>query len=267
MNSTIVRKSWTAAFLLLLAIPSFSKLSAQERRTHEVGIIAHRGYWRTAGSSQNSRVSLQKAQDLDLFGSEIDVWLTTDGVVMVNHDNKYDGVVLEKSTSDVCRQLVLSNGEFMPTLPELLELIATRPSGTKLIIEVKPHSTPERDRAAADSAMALVRRYGLEREVEYISFSLHACNRLVQNDAKAKVAYLNGDKAPAELHALGHAGIDYHVNAFRKHPEWVAEAHALGMYVNVWTVDDEASIQEMIRLGVDYITTNEPVRTRRLIAR
>ena len=80
--------------LMLLALAPLSMLSAQGRRTHEVGIIAHRGHWRTAGSSQNSRVSLQKAQDLNLFGSEIDVWLTTDGVVMVNHDNKYDGVVL-----------------------------------------------------------------------------------------------------------------------------------------------------------------------------
>ena len=255
-------KSAMALVLACLMVPMDAQAQGNK---HEVGIIAHRGYWTTAGSAQNSRASLQKAQDLEIFGSEIDVWITTDGVIMVNHDNKYNGVVLEKSTSEECRRLVLGNGERMPTLPELLSMMATNRSGTKLIIEVKKHTSAERDRAAADSVMALVRRYGLEREVEYISFSMPACNRLIANDAKAKVAYLNGDKAPAELHALGHPGLDYHVNAFRSHPEWVAEAHALGMYVNVWTIDDEPSIREMIDLGVDYITTNEPVLTRRIL--
>ena len=37
------------------------------------------------------------------------------------------------------------------------------------------------------------------------------------------------------------------------------------MSVNVWTVNDEETIKEMIDLGVDCITTNEPYLVRQLL--
>lgn len=77
--------------------------------------------------------------------------------------------------------------------------------------------------------------------------------------------YLRGDIAPAELHKLGINGIDYHYKAFYEHPEWVKEAHDLGMSVNVWTVNHESDMKAMIGLGVDCITTNEPLLLRSLL--
>ena len=64
---------------------------------------------------------------------------------------------------------------------------------------------------------------------------------------------------------MGLTGIDYNIKVFRQHPEWVAEAHALGMNVNVWTVDEAEDIQAMQQLGVDYITTNKPKLCEELI--
>ena len=64
---------------------------------------------------------------------------------------------------------------------------------------------------------------------------------------------------------MGINGIDYHFSKFYAHPEWVEQAHKLGMSVNVWTVDDPADIQAMIDLGVDCITTNEPLKVRELL--
>lgn len=54
-------------------------------------IVAHRGFWRTAGSAQNSLTSLQKSAELGLYGSEFDVWITADGVPVVFHDAVWDG--------------------------------------------------------------------------------------------------------------------------------------------------------------------------------
>ncbi|MBQ1866448.1 MAG: glycerophosphodiester phosphodiesterase, partial [Bacteroidales bacterium] len=51
----------------------------------------------------------------------------------------------------------------------------------------------------------------------------------------------------------------------KNHPEWVAEAHSLGMSVNCWTVNNEEDIKAMIDLGVDCITTNEPLLVRKLL--
>ena len=60
-------------------------------------------------------------------------------------------------------------------------------------------------------------------------------------------------------------GLDYHYSNFVQHPEWVKEAHDLGMIVNVWTVNKEEMMQQMIDLGVDYITTDKPETALKLI--
>ena len=64
---------------------------------------------------------------------------------------------------------------------------------------------------------------------------------------------------------LGLAGIDYSMKVLRKNPEWVKQAHDLGLEVNVWTVDEEADMKYFIDLGVDYITTDYPERLQALL--
>ena len=51
------------------------------------------------------------------------------------------------------------------------------------------------------------------------------------------------------------------------HPEWVKQAHDLGLKVNVWTVNKEEDMQAMLDLGVDFITTNNPVELKALIGK
>lgn len=36
---------------------------------------------------------------------------------------------------------------------------------------------------------------------------------------------------------MGLAGLDYSIKVLKQHPEWIKEAHQLGLEVNVWTVD------------------------------
>ena len=45
-----------------------SVASAQAQKSQ---VIAHRGYWKTAGSAQNSITALQKADSIHCYGSEI----------------------------------------------------------------------------------------------------------------------------------------------------------------------------------------------------
>ena len=64
-------------------------------------VIAHRGYWKAEGSAQNSLASLRKAAEAKVYGSEFDVQMTADGIVVVNHDNTipqpYPGLLTSKS--------------------------------------------------------------------------------------------------------------------------------------------------------------------------
>ena len=109
------------------------------------------------------------------------------------------------------------------------------------------------------AALDAVRRAGMNKRVEYISFSKNICEQLIANGPKGiKVAYLGGDLSPRELAERGYTGLDYHIGTMRAHEEWFDEARKLGLEINVWTVNDEGSMKYLIGKGVDYITTDEP---------
>ena len=64
---------------------------------------------------------------------------------------------------------------------------------------------------------------------------------------------------------LGYQGIDYSYKILFKHPEWIKEAHELGLKVNGWTSDDDVVIKKLIEMKVDFITTNRPVEVSKII--
>ena len=73
------------------------------------------------------------------------------------------------------------------------------------------------------------------------------------------VFYPNGELSPKELKELVADGLDYHMGVIKKHPEWIKEAHELGLKVKVWTVYEVEDMKSLIEQKVDFITTNEPV--------
>ena len=221
-------------------------------------VIAHRGAWNDTDASQNSRASLKEALDMNVYGSETDVWMTTDGHLMINHDATLNGVSMENSAYSEVRDLKLKNGETIPQLQDFLDALKASASQTKLIIELKEHSTTARNVAAAKAIVEAVQAAGVQDKVEYISFSLDGCKAFCKADPSAKVAYLRGGVAPADLLRDGINGLDYHIAEFRNHTGWIDEAHRLGMTANVWTVDALKDMAEMTNMNVDFITTNNP---------
>ncbi len=247
--------------LILLMLTAVFPAAAQQPQ-----IVAHRGYWDLPGCSQNSIASLREAQRFGCWGSELDIHVTADDVIVVNHDDSIGGTHIETSPFAAVRAHYLSNGEPVPTLDEYLSQGLMDPSCV-LVIELKPHSRQDREDRLMELCLAALKARGLydPARVAFISFSHHICRELAKRAPEFTTQYLEGDLSPQQLHEEGIAGLDYHYSVFRKHPEWVAEAHALGMSVNVWTVNNEKTIREMITLGVDQITTNDPALVRRLI--
>ena len=154
----------------------------------------------------------------------------------------------------------------MPTLDEYLEQGA-KCSTTVLVLEFKSQYDEARENALVDLALQKIKDHNLydPSRIMFISFSLNICKRVAQLAPEFTNQYLSGDIAPAELNAMGINGIDYHYQTLGNHPEWVSEAHALGMSVNAWTVNNSDEIQNMIGLGVDCITTNAPLLVRELL--
>lgn len=244
--------------LYLISLSCLGELNAQPY------IIAHRGFWNVEGISQNSLASLRQAAEAACWGSEFDVWMTLDSVLVVNHDGKIGNYDIQNVNYADIRNLKLSNGEILPTLKEYL-LVGKNYPDLKLILELKSHKNSAQENEAAKKIVDMVADLGLKRQVEYISFSLNACKQLIHLDPTAKVAYLNGDLSPQQVKEIGLTGIDYYWEIIQNHPYWVKDAQALGLSVNVWTVNSPKEQEYMIRLGVDYITTDCPLDVRKLL--
>src|SRR5574344_76308 len=232
-------------------------------------VVAHRGY-HTTGSAENSVGALAKAQTLGAYASETDVWITTDGVVMVNHNASYptdpNSLRIDSSTYDQLKGIKLSDGESAPRLIDFLTQLK-KDAKMKLVIEIKTQGTREKNNRCVDSTMALVSRYGLKDQVMYIAFDYTNCLRVVAAQPSADVEYLNGDKTPAVVKADGLKGVDYYYSNFANNPTWISDAQKIGVDVNVWTVDDSAMMLDYIGKGVTYITTNKPDVLKGLISK
>ena len=261
-HSTNISNDMTKKLILAAAmlLTGSAAVAAQPK------VISHRGYWTAPESAQNSIASFTKADAIGVFGSEIDVWLTADDKLIVNHDRVYKGtdINMEKSTLKEITSIVLPNGENIPTLDAYLRLVATKPN-TRLILEMKSLSDLKREDLATEKIVKALRKYNLLDRTDIIAFSINACLAFKKLMPDGRIFYLNGDLAPRSIKKLGLTGIDYSMSVLRKNPKWVEQAHKEGLEVNVWTVDTEEDMRYFIDLGVDYITTDYPERLQALL--
>ena len=222
-------------------------------------IIAHRGYWKTEPkTAQNSIESLKNAQKLKVYGSEFDVRMTKDGVLVVNHDEDVNKVVIADTSFKELKSQKLSNGEKIATLEKYLKQ-GKKDSSVKLIVEIKPAKTPELENEIVAKTIELIEKKNLEGQSEFISFSLNVCKEIKKRKPNYKVQYLNGELSPQEIKDLGIDGIDYHYSVFlEKNPTWISEARELGIITNTWTVNSPEVFEKLKTMGVDFVTTDTP---------
>lgn len=220
-------------------------------------IVAHRGYWDCAGSAQNSITSLKLADKIGCYGSEFDVHLTKDGVIVVHHDQNVGKIDIQTSTYKALKKERLKNGEKIPTLEQYLD--AGKDLSCKLVLEIKRQKVQSHEDSLVRQCVDMVKSKGLTDRIVWISFSGKACELLHQLLPDAHIQYLLGDWDPKTIKAKGLSGIDYEQKVLALHQEWIKECHDLGLVVNVWTVNDLNTINQFIKAGVDFITTNAPV--------
>lgn len=220
-------------------------------------VVAHRGYWDHPGSAQNSLTALRLADSIAVYAVECDVWLTRDGGLVVDHDKVFKGVDMPASTMLEACSVTLDNGEKLPTFDEFLAHARRYPS-LRLVVEYKCEGDEGREKEAIAKILKALTYFGDLKRTDFISFSLTACKEFHEAAPEIPVYYLNGDLSPAEIAALGFAGIDYSRRTMERHPEWFKEAHDLGLQVNVWTVNEEDHMHQLIDQGADLITTNKP---------
>lgn len=220
-------------------------------------IIAHKGY-HPGDVPENSLEALIKAQELGVYGSEFDVWMTLDSKVVVYHDKTVTVNGVSKKVYECTYAELKTAVPSLATLEEFLEQGKKCPA-VKLICEIKYHDDGDRTVSAAEACHALVSAAGMTAQVEYISVNAAALKRLAVLSPGVMLQDVNSDYPMdrATAVAAGIKGINYDFNKLTD--AQIADAHEKGMVVGTWTVDKEEDMRTMINRGVDFITTNEPV--------
>jgi len=259
---------------LLLFIGYLSTILSTMAQTTETiqfadnNVVAHRGAWKANDLPENSIAALRHAIAMGCTGSEFDVRMTGDGILVVIHDEKHNSLLVEESTYAELSEEKLKNGEILPTLKETLLAGMTHNTSTGLIVEIKPSQSKARGQVIATKVIELIDELGADPYIHtFISFDYHILLRILELNPNAKTEYLNGEKTPKELAEDGISGLDYNVKVYKKHPNWIIEAKALGMTLNVWTANKRKDLNYFIENGFDCITTDRPERLFKLITK
>lgn len=253
---------------LAAAVAALTICTDADAQKKECGIVAHRGFWNCeeAGYAENSIAALRCAQEAGLWGSEFDVNMTSDEVLLIYHDSSIDGKKIEKHPYSDFKDFKIENGETVPTVDEYLEQGKKYPE-TILVYEMKPHSSAEVEDRLIELSIAKLQEHGLldPQRVMFISFSLHICEVIAKELPGYTVQFLGSSKSPEELAERGINGVDYNHMVYSIHKKWYQQARDHDMSVNAWTVNKESDMQNMFELGVDYLTTNNPLEARALM--
>ena len=243
-------------FILLLMVCHV--YSHAQKKSAKTKVIAHRGAWKNTNLPQNSLGALNAAINMGCYASECDIWMTSDSVLVVNHDPHFYEMPIESTTYNELLGKKYPNGESIATLQQFLSVIIKQ-KGTRLVLDIKPSKiSKERSIVTARKSYEMVVANKAKKIVDYILFDYDACLALKKLDGKANIAYLNGDKSPEEVANDGLWGIDYSYKALQKNEAWIADAKRRKLTVNIWTVNDRALAESYIRQDVEFLTTDEP---------
>jgi glycerophosphoryl diester phosphodiesterase len=244
----------------------FPYLDAVCDEPHAVLAFAHRGgaYHPEIEGLENTLVAFRHAVELGYTYLETDVHATRDGVLFAFHDAALDrvtehrGTVAELTAADVGRALI-GGREQIPTMASLFEEFP----GVRFNIDIKSD-------AAVEPLADLVRAVGAHDRICVGSFSQGRIERF-RRLAGGQVATAAG---PLEvglfrvlpvarvIDALVRRGAAALQVPHRKKgvtvltPGLVRRAHALGLHVHVWTIDDPDHMHDLLDLGVDGVMTD-----------
>jgi glycerophosphoryl diester phosphodiesterase len=235
-------------------------------------VVAHRGASRT--DPENTFRAFDAAVKAGADYVELDVRLTVDAVAVVMHDldvsrtTDGSGFVHQLSLEEV-KRLDASGGRGpraeVPTLRESLELLSGR-IGVNIEIKNIP-GEPAFDsprEAAAEQVVKTLDDLAFPGPVLVSSFNWLSIERIQVLDGAIPTGFLSPavvDPRAALVYARsrGHAFVLPQAGALLDAADaFVEEAHAGGIQVGTWTVDDAEDIGRLFAMGVDAVATNDP---------
>lgn len=225
----------------------------------QVKMIAHRGLSLLA--PENTLPAYELAGKYGYYGAECDVHETKDGEFILLHDELLNRTTTgsgkpERYSLAELKQLVVNEGSQIqkyphlkiPTLQEFLNVC--KRWGMLPVIEIK-----EMEPDSVQRLLRTIKNFGELNQVMIISFSKEIVTEVRKISDEIQIQWLAD---------LTHDNIDYcatyrmGIDSYKKKvsKEMVEYAHSKGVVVNTWTVDSGEQMENLIEMGVDFISTN-----------
>ncbi|HMO25834.1 MAG TPA: glycerophosphodiester phosphodiesterase [Tepidisphaeraceae bacterium] len=239
-------------------------------------IVAHRGASHDAPENTMAAFRLGFEQHADAI--EGDFWLTADGQIVAFHDKdtrRVTGGAVDRLVSEMTlvelQQLDVGSWKdprfASERPPALADVLAILPEGKLFFIEIKcgPEIVPEMKRVIERSGVSL-------QQLRVISFNADVIAETKRVIPEMKAYWLSSyrtdratgavtpthDEILATLHRTSADGFDGKADLAQLTPQFVQRLRDAGYELHVWTVNDLDLARQLVRLGVDSITTDRP---------
>jgi len=255
---------------LALAVLALTTQSAAARPVLD---IAHRGASGHAPEHTFAAYDLALKMGADYI--EQDLQMTADGVLVVLHDETLDRTTdctgpVKATTLAEIKQCDAGSwfgakfaGQRVPTLDEVFDRYGTK---ARYYIETK---SPEIYPGMEEALLAALDRHRLRTSVLIQSFAPESLLKIHQLDPALPLIQLTtaGARLLAQLPLISQYAVGIGPSMGDVDADTIAAAHAQGLDVHPYTVNETADMQRLIAMGADGMFTNFPDRLRKLLGK
>lgn len=255
-------------------------------------ILGHRGF--SGIYPENTMLAFIKAYEAGADGVELDIQLTKDGELVIVHDSTVDrttngsGKISEFSLKaiqflDAAHTFTDYGKQQIPTLNEYFEWVQDKSFVTN--IELK---TDENEYAGIEQKLVqLIKQYDRAEKIIVSSFNYQTIERIKFLAPDLKCGLLTIDFQTVEqakgvipdllieqptlvpsrlIDYAENLGADYlHPNYLSLTSEITKQITDRGLGINIWTVDHETDMHQLLTENVNSIITNYPDRLKRIM--
>jgi glycerophosphoryl diester phosphodiesterase len=231
-------------------------------------VIAHRGF--SGAAPENTIAAVRAAIEIKADMAEIDVTLTSDGRIVVIHDETLDrttngnGMVSDVSRAEL--QLLDAGswfapqfaGERIPSLDAVLDAVEGR---ILLNIEIKTESVA---RGIVGQLAATIREHGMIDQVVVSSFSptaleeMHTAAPEIRSAVLYNTEFHKGQDAVEIVTDLG-ASV-FNIKRQRLTRKMLRRCREHEIPVGIYTVNDPRQMRRLVKKGINAIFTDHPDR-------
>ncbi len=235
-------------------------------KERDLYVVAHRGA--SGLAPENTLASFREAVNSGVKMIELDVQFTSDGKIIVFHDENLDRTTNNNNGYD---ELTYENiktldagswfsgefsGERIPLLSEALDFLKDK---AYLVVEIKAYKSAAIEKKMA-AIVGMVDEYGMGEHTLYVSFNYKALTALKKINPSLPTAALklpNDDTLPSEISEK--TGCEAYICSVDELNAAIADdIKSHGMFLGVYDVDTAEGLHKAIKYGVSAVATNSP---------